>query len=324
MVKLFFSYSHRDEELRNELEVHLSALKRQRIIETWHDRRIGAGQEFGNAINAHLSEADIILLLVSPYFIASDYCYEKEMELALERHEAGEARVIPVILEPCDWHSLPFGKLLATPTDGKPITKFPNRHDGFLEVTLAIRQAAAELGKSSPGSPATSSPAAPATASSGDPAIRSGNLRIKKVFTDRDRDHFLTEGFEYIAKYFEQSLAELERRYPSISQNFRRIDANRFTATLYRDGKQAAHCTIALGGHGALSKGIIFSWGDLGQGNSISWNEQLSVDNDGYALFFKSMGMLAMSGVGGQQRGEKLTHQGAAELYWSAFIGPLQ
>src|SRR5438270_622311 len=115
MLTVFFSYSHRDEDLRNELEVHLSALKRQDIIQAWHDRRIGSGNDFELTISEHLEASDIILLLVSPYFIASDYCYEIEMRRALQRHNAGEARVIPVILQPCDWQHLPFGKLLAVP-----------------------------------------------------------------------------------------------------------------------------------------------------------------------------------------------------------------
>lgn len=142
MIKLFFSYSHRDESLRDELEIHLAALKRQRVIQTWHDRRIGAGRDFSSEISEHLESAQIILLLISPYFIASDYCYDIEMKRALERHKSGETRVIPVILHPCDWQSLPFGNLMAVPKGGKPISNFPNQHDAFLEVTLAIREAA--------------------------------------------------------------------------------------------------------------------------------------------------------------------------------------
>src|SRR5688572_524231 len=135
MAKLFFSYSHKDEDLRDELEVHLSALKREGVIELWHDRRIGAGKDFGDEIGRNLEEADVVLLLISPYFIASDYCYENEMARAMKRHDEGTARVIPVILHPCDWKNLPFGKLNATPNDGKPISKFTNKHEGFLEVT---------------------------------------------------------------------------------------------------------------------------------------------------------------------------------------------
>ena len=84
MLRIFFSYSHEDEDFRNALEIHLSALKRQGIIETWHDRRIGAGDEFENQISEHLEEDEIILLLVSPYFIASNYCYDVEMKKAME------------------------------------------------------------------------------------------------------------------------------------------------------------------------------------------------------------------------------------------------
>src|SRR5205814_10402112 len=103
MITVFFSYSHRDEALRNELENHLYSLKRQGVIDMWHDWRIGAGKEVDREISEHLEEADIILLLVSPYFIASDYCYEVEMKRALERHEQGEARVIPFVLHPYAW-----------------------------------------------------------------------------------------------------------------------------------------------------------------------------------------------------------------------------
>jgi hypothetical protein len=115
MATIFFSYSHKDEALRDELETHLSMLKRQGFITTWQDRRIAAGDILDPMINAHLESADVVLLLVSPDFLASDYCYDKEMSRALERHEAGKCRVIPVILRPSDWHDAPFRKLLAAP-----------------------------------------------------------------------------------------------------------------------------------------------------------------------------------------------------------------
>ena len=92
--------------------------------------------------SANISKADIILLLVSADFLASDYI---EMRRALERHQRGEARIIPVILRPCDWQKAPFGRLVATPTDGKPITKFSDLDDAFLQVTQAIRKAAEKL-----------------------------------------------------------------------------------------------------------------------------------------------------------------------------------
>lgn len=139
------TFSHHDEALRNELEKHLALLKRQGVIDTWHDRRIDAGEDVHEEIKEYLEKADIILLLMSADFLASDYCYDIEMQRALEWHQRGEARVIPVILRPCEWQKAPFGSLLTTPTDGKPVTKFENLDDAFLEVTRAIRKAADKL-----------------------------------------------------------------------------------------------------------------------------------------------------------------------------------
>jgi TIR domain len=141
MATIFFSYSHKDETLRHKLEMHLSMLKRQGFIEAWHDRRITPGDVLDKTIGAHLERADIVLLLVSPDFLASDYCYEYEMARALERHDAGACRVIPVILRPCDWRHAPFGRLLAAPKDGKPITRWPDSDEAFLDVTQAIKSA---------------------------------------------------------------------------------------------------------------------------------------------------------------------------------------
>lgn len=234
MAILFFSYSHRDEQMRDELEIHLAMLKRQQVIETWHDRRISAGDELERSISRHLEEAHIILLLVSPYFLASHYCYDLEMTRAMERHELGEAHVIPIILQPCDWHSAPFGKLLATPQDGKPVAKYPNIHDAFLEITQSIRQAAqASAAPPSTMAQLSSIPSASASFEQMDAAQfpRSSNLRLKRAFTEHDRDTFLEETFEYLARFFEGSLAELQKRNPGIEGSFRRVDANLTTGT---------------------------------------------------------------------------------------------
>jgi hypothetical protein len=144
-LEVFFSYAHEDEKLRDELVKHLSLLKRQGVIRDWHDRQITAGTEWAGAIDAHLQSAQIILMLVSADFMASDYCYDVEMQRAMERHEAREARVIPVILRPVDWQGAPFGKLQALPTDGKPITNWPNQDAAFVNVARGIRAVAQEL-----------------------------------------------------------------------------------------------------------------------------------------------------------------------------------
>jgi TIR domain len=144
-IEVFYSYAHKDEPLRDELEKHLSLLKRQGAIAGWHDRRISAGTEWAGAIDAHLQRAHIILLLISADFLASDYCYGVEVQHAMARHDAGQARVIPVILRPVDWHTASFGRLQALPRDGRPVTRWPDRDEAFLDVAHGLRAVAEEL-----------------------------------------------------------------------------------------------------------------------------------------------------------------------------------
>jgi hypothetical protein len=139
-VRLFYSFSHDDEPLRKELANHLSMLRRKNVIAEWHDRQIGAGEEWKGVIDKNLDEAHIFLLLVSSSFLGSDYCQDVETKRALERHERGDATVIPVILRACDWHEAPFGKLQALPRDGKPITSWTNRDEAFTDVAIGIRR----------------------------------------------------------------------------------------------------------------------------------------------------------------------------------------
>ena len=144
-LKLFYSYSHHDESLRNELETHLKILHRQGFINPWHDRRIRAGDEWESRIDINLEQADIILLLVSADFIASDYCNNLEMKCALERHDVGKALVIPVIIRDVNWRSAPFARLQALPTDGKAVTSWGNKDEAWRNVSEGIEAAAREL-----------------------------------------------------------------------------------------------------------------------------------------------------------------------------------
>jgi hypothetical protein len=144
-LEVFISYSHRDEAFRQALEAHLSLLRRQGLIAVWHDRQIAAGTEWAQAIDAHLQSARIILLLMSADFLASDYCYDKEMTYALERHCTGTARVIPLIVRPADWHSAPFGTLQSLPRDGKAITTWANADEDWLDVAQGLRRVVGEL-----------------------------------------------------------------------------------------------------------------------------------------------------------------------------------
>lgn len=311
MAKLFFSYSHKDEELRNELETHLALLKRQGVISSWYDRRITAGSDFGQVINSELEASQIILLLVSAQFLASDYCFEKEMTRAIEKHEDGSAIVIPVILHPCDWHSAPFGHLKATPTDGKPVSMYANQQEAFAIIAKDLREAI----KSVPMSELT--PKVEHRLGSL-PSIsqqdRSSNLGIKRKFDDHERDKFLEDSYEYMARYFEGSLQELSIRNPHIKTRFKRLTETKFAAFIYDSGERVAECSVYYGEGGIGSPGIAYSNSGNVQGNSF--NESMSIINDGYTLQLKPLGIQML----GDRHEDALSQQGAAEYYWSLFI----
>ena len=313
MATIFFSYSHADEALRDQLEKHLTMLKRAKVIDTFYDRRISAGSHVDQSISSELERADIILLLVSVDFLASSYCYDIEMQRALERHKSGEAKVIPVILRRCDWKGAPFGNLLATPLDGKPVTTFPDLDEGFLQVVTAVRQAI-NMDTGSVGrvfaAPRVPSPEALRRAA----GPRSSNLRLPQSFTDADVDRFGDDAFEYIAKFFENSLDELSRRNPGIEGTFKRIDANQFTAVIYKNGRKAAWCSV-FRQDGMMGNGIALSLTEtLGHGG---FNENLNLRADSESMYLHALGM-------SREVKDRLTFEGAAEYYWGTFVDRLR
>src|SRR5438067_35179 len=110
-LDVFISYSHKDWPLRDELATHLSNLRRQGLISDWFDGDIAPGAEWKEQILTHLNKAQIILLLISADFMASEFCYSIAMQQAIARHQAKQAKVIPIILRPTDWEGAPFSDL---------------------------------------------------------------------------------------------------------------------------------------------------------------------------------------------------------------------
>lgn len=238
------------------------------------------------------------------------------MTRAIEKHEDGSAVVIPVILHPCDWQSAPFGHLRATPTDGKPVSMFANQQEAFAIVAKDVRQTAKHIptpflthqgGQIEVGSKAEISQ-----------KDRSSNLRIKRKFDDHERDEFLENSYEYIARYFEGSLQELSDRNPQIKTRFKRQSETSFAAFIYDSGDRVAECSVYYGRGTFGSSGIYYSNSADVQMNS--YNESLNVVDDGYTLQLKPLGMLIFH----NRRDDALSQQGAAEYYWSMFIRRLQ
>ena len=144
-LKVFVSYSHKDEAFKDDLVKHLSPLKRLGLVEEWNDRKITAGAEWDQVISENLEQANIILLLASIDFITSKYCYDIELERALERHAKGKAVVVPIVVRNCLWQHTPFAKLQALPKDAKAISSWPDRDDAFTTIAESIRQIAEQL-----------------------------------------------------------------------------------------------------------------------------------------------------------------------------------
>jgi hypothetical protein len=139
--KVFISYSHQDQALRQELDKHLSNLKRQQVISSWYDGDIIPGTEWRPQIIERLNSAEIILLLISADFMASDFCYSVELAQAIARHEAHQAHVIPILLRPTDWEGAPFAKLQMLPTGARAVTKWPSHDEAFEDVVQGIKKA---------------------------------------------------------------------------------------------------------------------------------------------------------------------------------------
>jgi TIR domain len=145
-LRLFFSYAHEDLEARDRLDEHLELLRRQKVIVTWSDRRIVPGDEWRRVIEENMRAADIILLLISKEFLASEFVYEIEIPLAMAEHESKGASVLPVLLDPVeDLAAQPFGALELLPTKGVAVSKWDDPVRAFADIADGVRKTATEI-----------------------------------------------------------------------------------------------------------------------------------------------------------------------------------
>ena len=315
MLNVFISYSHRDEELQGELNKHLASLRHSSAIDTWYDGRIGPGKEIDGEIDTQLAAADIILLLVSADFLDSEYCYKIEMSHAMERHKKGTARVIPVILRPCDWHSTPFGRLMAYPPDDMPIVKHTPIDDGYLEVVKAVRRAVKELSESTVLNDKTDNNEA-ALHSKGQQNLQP-NLRVPRPFTNVERQDFINDAFDFICLYFEHSLQDLKAWNVGLEVSDVRIDDCHFAAQALGENFGRSQCDIWLArdaGNGLIiryNNGITTADGS----NVVS----MSAGAGGFFLFLEPYGVTQVE----QIQGIQYTIKGIAEHFWSLFVARL-
>jgi hypothetical protein len=145
-IRLFVAYAREDDAFRRKLLVTLADWKRQNLIaDIWSDREIVPGKQWDDAIREALDAADLILVLMSHDSIASEYMASVEIVRALERHNRGEARVVPVVIRSCDWTSTPLGHLQAVPPGGKPLSKYADPDEFWLDVRNELKKVVGEL-----------------------------------------------------------------------------------------------------------------------------------------------------------------------------------
>lgn len=139
-VKIFYSYSHKDESFRDELSTCLGILKHNNKIEEWHDRQIKPGTNYNTDINDHIESTDIVIFLVSPDFLNSDYCFGIEVEKALALQKQHKVEIVPVLIKPCLYDESRFSQLQIIPRDARPVTSWPSKDDAFNAVAIEIRK----------------------------------------------------------------------------------------------------------------------------------------------------------------------------------------
>jgi hypothetical protein len=306
MARLFISYSHRDSKALGRLHKHLAMAKREGLVATWYDREILAGKDIDQEVQANLGESDIFLALVSPDFLASEYCYDVEMKVALERHDNGSLRVIPVILEPCDWKSSSLGKLKAIPKDGQPISTWTNENVAYLDVVMEIRRVVSALQQ------ADNLTIARKVTRLTPPATQSKRYRIKREFDAIDRAEFREKAFATIKGYFRDSVAELHQIGDPIRARFEEMNNVAFSCTVLNKaiGNREAHITVHSEG---MFGEITYSFSRRAGANTA--NGFIRVEANEYDLY------LSLDQFSGFREKQILSAEQAADALWREFIG---
>lgn len=302
-MKAFISYSHIDERFVKRLHTHLSQLKRDGLISTWYDREITAGSVLDEVISQNLENSDLFIAITSPDFLNSSYCYETEMARAIEKHNSNQMRVLPIIVEPCDWMNSPLSQFRASPTDGKPISTWSNHNLAFLDVIGDLRRLAK--------SPANkSTPDAKIKKTKASPASKMSNLRMKRDFDKIEKIQFKKAAFIEIANSL-KTWCEEANSVEGISALFESQSDSRFFVTLVNKNKSnaAAERTVYIS-EGSFFGSQINTLNNRSD-SSTSSNGGYSVDADDYQIFLSNQ--FAMS----SNRERKMTPLDAADEIWA-------
>lgn len=305
-MKAFISYSHKDIDYLEKLKVHLAQIRREGLITEWTDKEITVGANLDNSISSALSSSQLFISLVSPDYIASQYCYEKEFETALKLQGEGKISIIPIIVEPCEWKSTPLGAIKSLPYDGKPVSEWTNANNAFVQVVQEIRKLINQHGINTHTS--TDDASAQITPSR--------NYKAEKTFTEVDKLDFKEKSFEAIKSYFKLAIAEFNN-LENLQARFLTEEKTVFSCLISNKGNlKDAYITISLGNNERFAYGDLnYSFTQNMPQNSINSNNLFSIGHDDYNLYWESRNDF-QSG-----NSEHLTDKQIAEKIWDEFIG---
>jgi len=306
-MKAFISYSHRDSDALDRLHTHLAMLRRDNKITTWFDREIKAGDVLDDAISAELDSCDIFIALVSPDFLASDYCYNQEMKTALERHEKGTLRIVPVLVEPCDWSASPFRQFKIVPKDAKAVSEWTNPNNAFVDIVTEIRRIVEQTAE--PDLLPRAESDATAAESLPEPTRK---YKIKREFDEIDFNDFRESSFEQMRNYFRAAAEEIDR-IDGIRARYVDRGPLSFGCTVVNQAvsRGTAHITVHCGNRSRALGDIYYSFGENTDSNSA--NGGFGIESDDYNLFLKEI----MSFSGNRSH---LTAANAAESLWGELL----
>ncbi|HXI01438.1 MAG TPA: toll/interleukin-1 receptor domain-containing protein [Sphingobacteriaceae bacterium] len=305
-MKAFISYSHADKAMLDKLEIHLTNLKREKLLSSWTDQELVAGTSLDKEILDNLTSSDLFVAMLSPEYIASYYCYEKEFNHAFRMFKDGEITIVPIIVEPCEWLATPFKEFKALPTDGKPVADWQNINTAFLNITQEFRKLLSRnlvrLDEKS--------------VYSTHPVAFGRNYKAEKIFTEVDILDFKEESFESIKNYFKAAIAEFNG-IENLQGRFLEEEKKVFSCLISNKGNlKDAYITVYCLGRENFGFGgdLSYSFTQQLPQNTISLDKTFSIQQDDYSLYWEHRNVMHSRGE------EPLTDKQIAEKIWNEFI----
>ena len=304
-MRAFISYSHKDESYLKLLHRHLAQLKRDNLVEAWTDEDILVGGNLNNEISSSLNNAQLFIALLSPDYINSSYCYEREFKTAQSMQGFGKLTIVPVILEPCDWQNTSFAQYKALPKDGRPVSEWSNENNAMLDVIQNIRKLVSGYSEE---------PTSITKKSSSLPT----NYKVKKDFDSLQKMDFQDESFKKLKGILENNIVEID----GIENIKTRILANTvkaFEALIVNRNKIQTESKIIINTDNSQSGTYIrFNGSEYAISctfeNSSSQNLSYGIAWDDFELYWESQNDFHRS------EKQKLTIEEMANEIWSSWL----